>query len=137
MSLASATRLRFDSPLFLLEEMISALFDDLNAVARISDFYRGSSLLCCMKLVGLGSWCQRLLSVTGSLLISAVTVSLPTQKLGLVSAVVSYSLLPLLVPSFLSIKSLNSKREVMYSSSSWLSSSRSSTYHLPLLLRKG
>ena len=137
MSLASATRLWFDSPLFLLEEMISALFDDLIAAARISDFYRGSSLLCCMKLVGLGSWYQRLLVVTGSLLISAVTVSLPTQKLGFVSAVISYSLLPLLIPSFPSINSLNSRRDVMYSSSPSLSSSRPSTSHLPLVLRKG
>ena len=137
MSLASATRLWFDSPLFLLEEMISALFDDLIAAARISDFYRGSSLLCCIKFIGLGSWYQRLLSETGSLSISGVTVLLPTQKLGFVSAVISYSLLPLLVPSFPSINSLNSRRDVMYSSSPSLSSSRPSTSHLPLVLRKG
>ena len=98
--------------------MISALFDDLIVAARISDFYRGSSLLCCIKVTGLGSWYQRLLSETGSLSISGVTVLLPTQKLGFASAVISYTLLPLLIPSFPSIKSLNSKREVMYSSSS-------------------
>ena len=137
MSLASATRLWFDTPLRLLVEMISALLDDLIAAARISVLSRGSSLLCCIKFVGLGSWYQRLLSETGSLLTSAVTVLLPTQKLGFVSAVASYSLLPLLISSHPVINSLNSRRGVMNCSSPSLSNSRPSTSQRPLLLRKG